>query len=157
MADGTFREDLYYRLAVVKIVLPPLRDREDDIRLLSQFFLQHFAEPSGKPGLAFDQEALRGLSRNAWPGNVRQLENCIRRAVIMAEGKRVTLRDLELPASTAGSSAQTLKEAREQLEKEMIQNSLRKHGGKIAPAAVELGISRPTLYDLMDKLGIAKE
>jgi two-component system NtrC family response regulator len=157
MAAGTFREDLFYRLAVVKIILPPLRDREDDIRLLSQFFLQHFGEQAGKAGLAFDQEAIRGLSRNPWPGNVRQLENCIRRAVIMAEGKRVTVRDLELPSSPAGAGALTLKEAREQLEKEMIQNTLRKHGGKIAPAALELGISRPTMYDLMDKLGMAKE
>ncbi|MGD1085077.1 MAG: PEP-CTERM-box response regulator transcription factor [Verrucomicrobiota bacterium] len=157
MADGTFREDLYYRLAVVKISLPPLRDREDDGRLLAQFFLQRFSQQAGKAGLAFDQEALRAVSRNTWPGNVRQLENCIRRAVIMAEGKRLTLRDLELPASTPGSSVTTLKEARENLEREMIHNALRKHAGKIAPAALELGISRPTLYDLMDKLGIARE
>jgi two-component system NtrC family response regulator len=157
MAAGTFREDLFYRLAVVKISLPPLRDREDDSRLLAQFFLQRFSQQAGKVGLAFDQEALRAVSRNTWPGNVRQLENCIRRAVIMAEGKRLTVRDLELPASTPGSSVTTLKEARENLEREMIQNALRKHAGKIAPAAVELGISRPTLYDLMEKLGIAKE
>jgi two-component system NtrC family response regulator len=154
-ADGTFREDLFYRLAVVKIVLPPLRDREEDIRLLAQYFLQRFAGLASKAGLAFEPEAMRALSRNPWPGNVRQLENCVRRAVIMAEGKRLTVRDLELPASSSSSS--TLREALEHLEKEMIQNALRRHGGKIAPAAVELGVGRSNLYDLMEKLDIQRE
>jgi two-component system NtrC family response regulator len=153
---GTFREDLFYRLAVVQIVLPPLRDREGDIRLLSQFFLQRFCQQQGKTGLTFDQESLRGLDRYHWPGNVRQLENNIRRAVIMAEGKRLTVRDLELTAA-AGGAATSLKDARENLEREMIQNALRKYSGKIAPAATELGVSRPTLYDLMEKHGIPKE
>jgi two-component system NtrC family response regulator len=156
MMEGTFREDLYYRLAVVQVVLPPLREREGDIRLLGQFFLQRFGAQANKTGLAFDQEALRTLDRHPWPGNVRQLENCIRRAVIMCEGKRLTVRDLEL--APAGPAVPTnLKDARENLERDMIQNALRKHSGKIAPAASELGVSRPTLYDLMDKLGIAKE
>jgi two-component system NtrC family response regulator len=157
LLNGTFREDLFYRLAVVKIALPPLRDREEDIPLLAQYFLHRFAEQAGKTGLAFDRESMRALARYPWPGNVRQLENCIRRAVIMTERKRLTARDLELPAATPGSSGATLKEAREHLEKEMIQNALRRHGGKIAPAAVELGVGRPTLYDLMDKLGIPRE
>jgi two-component system NtrC family response regulator len=157
LADGTFREDLFYRLAVVKIALPPLRERDDDIRLLAHFFLDRYSEKAGKAGLVFDPEAMRALGRNPWPGNVRQLENCIQRAVIMAERKRVTVRDLELPAATPVPAGATLKEARERLEREMIQNALRKHGGKIASAAVELGVGRPTLYDLMDKLGIARE
>ena len=156
MAAGAFREDLFYRLAVVQITLPPLRDREEDIRLLAQYFLQRFASQIGKTGLAFDQDALRALDRNPWPGNVRQLENCVRRAVIMAEGKRLTVKDLEL-SSSAAAAPPTLKDARESLEKEMINAALRKFAGKIAPAAVELGVSRPTLYDLMDKYGIAKE
>ncbi|HTA29164.1 MAG TPA: PEP-CTERM-box response regulator transcription factor [Candidatus Cybelea sp.] len=156
MLAGTFREDLFYRLAVVQIVLPPLRDREGDIRLLSQFFLQRFAQQQGKPGLTFDQDSLRALDRYHWPGNVRQLENNIRRAVIMAEGKRLTVKDLELSA-VAGGAATSLKDARENLEREMIQNALRKHSGKIAPAAAELGVSRPTLYDLMEKHGMPKE
>ncbi len=156
MLAGTFREDLYYRLEVVKIVLPPLRDREGDIRLLSQFFLQRYAQQQGKPGLTFDQESLRALDRYHWPGNVRQLENNIRRAVIMSEGKRLTVKDLELSA-VGGGAGTSLKEARENLEREMIQNALRKYSGKIAPAANELGVSRPTLYDLMEKHGIPKE
>ena len=158
MANGTFREDLFYRLSVVPIPLPPLRDREDDIRLLAHFFLHRYAEQSGKPGLTFEPDAIRAVSRHNWPGNVRQLENCVRRAVIMCQGKRLTVRDMELPAAVAGKNdAVTLKDAREQLERDMILSALRKHSGKIAPAAAELGVSRPTLYDLMDKLGIAKE
>jgi two-component system NtrC family response regulator len=155
MVEGTFREDLFYRLAVVQITLPPLRDREDDVRLLAQFFLQRFSAQSGKAGLSFDQEAMRALARYSWPGNVREMENCIRRAVIMAEGKRLTSKDLEL--NHAALPAATLKDAREELERDMIQGALRRHGGRIAPAAQELGISRPTLYDLMEKLGIGKE
>jgi two-component system NtrC family response regulator len=156
MTDGTFREDLYYRLAVVQVVLPPLRERQGDIRLLAQFFLQRFGAQASKTGLAFDQEALRTLDRHSWPGNVRQLENCVHRAVIMCEGKRLTVQDLELAPAGPGTPP-NLKDARENLERDMIQNALRKHSGKIAPAAAELGVSRPTLYDLMDKLGIARE
>jgi two-component system NtrC family response regulator len=156
MTGGTFREDLYYRLSVVVVTLPPLRDREEDIRLLAQYFLQRFATQSGKVGLALDHDGLRALDRHQWPGNVRELENCIRRAVIMAEGKRLTAKDLELVPSKASGST-NLKDARENLEREMITTALRKHGGKIAPAAVELGVSRPTLYDLMEKYGMGKE
>ena len=152
MQAGTFREDLFYRLAVVQMVLPPLRDRDHDVRLLAQFFLNKFAAQVNKPNLAFDQDAIRALNKHLWPGNMRELENCIRRAVIMAEGKRVTAKDLELNAGQ--STAVTLKEAREEVERKMLQLALKKHGGKIAPAAAELGLSRPTIYELMEKLGI---
>src|SRR5215469_14616705 len=157
MAAGTFREDLFYRLAVVQMVLPPLRERDSDVRLLAQFFLNRFAAAENKPNLAFDQDAIRALNKHAWPGNVRELENCIRRAVIMAEGRRVTAKDLELSASGLGPNVLTLKDAREAVERQMLQQALKKHGGKIAPAAVELGLSRPTIYELMDKLGISRE
>jgi len=156
MATGRFREDLYYRLAVVQIVQPPLRERENDIRLLAQYFLNRFAAEVSKPNLTFDQEAIRALNKYSWPGNVRELENCVRRAVIMAEGKRVTAKDLELDASGLGANVVTLKDARETVERQMVQQALKKHGGKIAPAAIELGLSRPTLYELMEKLGISK-
>ena len=156
MAAGTFREDLFYRLAVVQIEMPPLRDRENDIRLLAQSFLQRFAQQVKKAGLAFDPGAVRALTSHSWPGNVRELENCIRRAIIMAEGKRLTAHDLELaPEST--NKAVTLKEAREVAEREIIERVMRKHSGKITAAAIELGISRPTLYELLEKLGMTKE
>jgi len=157
MAAGKFREDLYYRLAVVQVALPPLRERENDVRLLAQYFLNRFAAEVNKPSLTFDAEAVRALNRHSWPGNVRELENCIRRAVIMAEGKRVTAKNLELDPTGLGPNVTTLKDARETVERQMVQQALKKHGGKIAPAAVELGLSRPTLYELMDKLGISRE
>jgi two-component system NtrC family response regulator len=154
MAGGTFREDLYYRLAVVQVTLPPLRDRENDVRLLAQLFLNRFAGQVNKSHLVFDQEAVRALNRHTWPGNVRELENCIRRAVIMAEGRRITVQDLELSPGGGAGGVTTLKEAREAVERQMLTQALRKHAGKIAPAAAELGLSRPTIYELMDKLGI---
>jgi two-component system NtrC family response regulator len=156
MSEGEFREDLYYRLAVVVIHLPALRERENDIRLLAQEFLRRNAAEANREGLAFDQEALRAMSRHAWPGNVRELENRVKRAVIMAEGKRLTAHDLELTGAVAAAHASSLREARENVEREMIQAALRKHQGKIAPAAAELGVSRPTLYELMEKLGIQR-
>jgi two-component system NtrC family response regulator len=156
MAGGTFREDLFYRLSVVQIVLPPLRDRENDIRLLAQFFLQRFAAQINKSGLTFDADALRALNRHAWPGNIRELENCVKRAVIMAEGKRLTPQDLEMSGAGSEVAFTTLKDARENVEREMVQQALRKNSGKITAAASELGISRPTLYELMEKLGIVR-
>jgi two-component system NtrC family response regulator len=100
---------------------------------------------------------VRAINHHKWPGNVRELENRVRRAVIMAEGKRLTVQDLELTEVMAAPQAATLKEARETLEREMIQQALRKHAGKITSVAAELGVSRPTLYELMDKLNIVRE
>ncbi len=156
MSTGAFREDLFYRLAVVQIVLPPLRDRQDDILLLAQSFLQQFSAESRKNGLAFAPEALRSIQRHPWPGNVRELQNRVRRAVIMGGGKRLSSQDLELASAGPNASGVTLKEARESVEREMINNALRRHAGKITAAASELGVSRPTFYELMDKLGIQK-
>jgi two-component system, NtrC family, response regulator len=156
LASGTFREDLFYRLAVIQIVLPPLRDRDDDIVLLAQSFLRRFATENGKTSIAFGPDATRAIRQYSWPGNVRELQNRVRRAVIMGEGKRLTPGDLELESLPGAGQATTLKEARERLESEMVRQALRKHGGRITSAAIELGISRPTLYELMDKLGIEK-
>ena len=156
MNEGTFREDLFYRLAVVQLLLPALRDRDDDILVLAQSFMHQFASQNGKTGLTFSQDAIRAMRRHTWPGNVRELQNRVRRAVIMGEGKRLTPADLELAELAGSSQGSSLKEAREALEREMIQQSLRKHAGKITAAAIELGISRPTFYELMEKLGIQK-
>jgi two-component system NtrC family response regulator len=156
MTEGKFREDLFYRLAVVQIVLPPLREREEDTLLLAQAFLQRFGKENGRTGLTFSPEAARALRQHPWPGNVRELQNRVKRAVIMGEGKRLNAADLELAATGTPSQNLTLREARERVEAEMIRNALRRHGGKITAAAAELGISRPTLYELIDKLGINK-
>ncbi len=155
--QGSFREDLYFRLAVLVISLPPLRERGDDAVLLAQEFLQKYAAQNGKANIAFVPEALRAINRHPWPGNVRELQNRIKRAVIMADSKRITEKDLELSTGIGFSSSTTLKEARENVEREMVQRALKRNLGRISSAAAELGISRPTLYELMEKLGISRE
>jgi two-component system, NtrC family, response regulator len=156
--DGKFREDLYFRLAVVTIRLLPLRERGGDIAFLAREFLQRYAAQEGRPKLVFAPDALRAMTRYSWPGNVRELQNRVKRAVIMASGSRVAAKDLELaPTQDVTSAATTLREARERVEREMIQQALKKNAGRITSTAAELGISRPTLYELMQKLGITKD
>jgi two-component system NtrC family response regulator len=157
VAHGRFREDLYFRLAVLVVTLPPLGERGDDISLLAREFLRRYGVQHNAPGLTFSPDALRALLEHRWPGNVRELHNRVQRAVIMAEGKRVTARDLELTDPESTAPLPTLKEARERVERDLVQDALRRHRGKIAPAAAELGISRPTMYELMEKLGIGRE
>jgi two-component system NtrC family response regulator len=126
---------------------------------LAREFLHRYAAQSGQTKLVFTPDALRAIGRYSWPGNVRELQNRVKRAVIMASGSRVAAKDLELDErdGISSSSARTLKEAREQVEREMIEQALKRSSGKITSAAADLGISRPTLYELMEKLGIAKE
>ncbi len=155
MMEGTFREDLYYRLAVVVIKLPPLRERDTDIIVLAEAFLKRFGSEQGKGRLKFSKEALVALQQYSWPGNVRELENRVKRAVIMCEDQRVTPENLSLVTGSS-EGALNLREARDQLERDMLNKALRKHRGKISPAAAELGISRPTFYEMMEKLGIQK-
>jgi two-component system NtrC family response regulator len=157
--NGKFREDLYFRLAVVTIRLLPLRERGEDVVFLAREFLQRFANQNGGAKMAFAPDALRAISCYSWPGNVRELQNRVKRGVIMASGSRITAKDLELERdrSVASSAATTLRQAREHVEREMIEQALKRHSGKITAAAADLGISRPTLYELMEKLGIPKE
>jgi two-component system NtrC family response regulator len=156
---GRFREDLYFRLAVVTIRLLPLRERGEDVVLLAREFLQRYAGQSGRTKLVFAPDAVRAITRYSWPGNVRELQNRVKRAIIMTSGARVTAKDLELERGQdmASSSTPTLRQARESVEREMIQQALKRNSGKITSAAAELGISRPTLYELMEKLRITKE
>jgi two-component system, NtrC family, response regulator len=157
--NGKFREDLYFRLAVVTIRLLPLRERGEDIVFLAREFLQSYASQDRPAKMVFAPDALRAMSRCSWPGNVRELQNRVKRGVIMASGSRVSAKDLELGygKEAAASLAPTLKQAREHVEREMVEQALKKNSGKITSAAADLGISRPTLYELMEKLGIAKE
>ena len=158
--SGKFREDLYFRIAVVTIRLLPLRERGGDIVFLAREFLQRYSSQDGRPKMVFAPEALRAMSRYSWPGNVRELQNRVKRGVIMSSGSRVTAKDLELErdqVNLTSSSATTLRQAREHVEREMVEKALKRNSGKITSAAADLGISRPTLYELMEKLGIAKE
>jgi len=155
MGEGKFREDLFYRLAVVTIRLPSLRERSGDVPLLAKSFLRKFAVQNSRAVEDFNSKSLRALQQHFWPGNVRELENRVKRAVIMAESRHVTPADLELTDGAEGNF-RTLKEARETVERELIQQALQRHGGKISRAAEDLGISRPTFYELMEKLGLGK-
>jgi two-component system NtrC family response regulator len=157
--NGKFREDLYFRLAVVTIRLLPLRERGEDVVFLAREFLQRYAGQNGQAKMVFAPDALRAMNRYSWPGNVRELQNRVKRGVIMASGSRVSAKDLELDdeKGLAASSATTLKQAREHVEREMVEQALKKNSGKITSAAADLGISRPTLYELMEKLGISKD
>jgi len=157
--DGKFREDLYFRLAVVTIRLLPLRERGDDIMFLAREFLQRYDAQERRRKLVFAPDALNAMTRHSWPGNVRELQNRVQRGVIMAGGSRVKAKDLELDGQKAASAwaGATLKQAREQVERDMVQQALKRHSGRITAAAADLGISRPTLYELMEKLSIAKE
>jgi putative PEP-CTERM system response regulator len=157
--DGKFREDLYFRLAVVTIRLLPLRERGDDIVVLAREFLQRYAAQERRAKLVFAPDALRAMTHYSWPGNVRELQNRVKRSVIMASGSRVAAKDLELEhvQKMAAPSATTLREARERVEREVVEQALKRNAGRITAAAADLGISRPTLYELMEKLGIAKE
>ena len=156
MADGKFREDLYYRLAVITLRMPPLRERAGDVLMLAKAFLTRFAQEHNKSLTGFSRQAAQAVELHAWPGNVRELENRIKRATIMAEGRQVTPADLELESS-GGYHGTNLKEAREALERDFVHRALSRHKGKITAAAEELGISRPTLYELMEKLGIRRD
>jgi two-component system NtrC family response regulator len=157
MRDGRFREDLYFRLGVILISLPPLREREGDVILMAKSFLERYADENRKRVKGFTNQAINAIEQYAWPGNVRELENRIKRAVIMAEGRKITSEDLELEALQPEYERMGLKEARDALEKELILKVLARNQGNVTKAALDLEVSRPTLYDLMEKFGIPKE
>jgi two-component system NtrC family response regulator len=157
MKGGSFREDLYFRLGVILIFLPPLREREGDIILIAKTFLERYTDEARKKIKGFSDQAIQALAQYAWPGNVRELENRIKRAVIMAEGVNITPVDLEMETPKTKYENMGLKEAREALEKELVTKAIFRNNGNMTRVAMELGISRPTLYDLIDKFGIPKE
>ena len=152
-----FREDLYYRLGVVNVEVPPLRERGEDIFLLAMSFLQRFSAQYRKPLKGFGADALSIIQSYAWPGNVRELENSIKRAVVLSEAKMLTAADLALSKTGQPGRTLTLREIREQTEKEYIKNVLLGCDWNISKAAVELEVSRPTLHELMRRYHIAKE
>jgi two-component system, NtrC family, response regulator len=156
MTDGSFREDFYFRLAVIELKLPALRDREDDLSVIATALLQRFAIENSKEGLSFAKKTFTSMYQHPWTGNIRELQNRIKRAVIMCDGKTISPEDMELSGSSGTVIGQTLKEARENFERELVELALRKHKGNITAAASELSVSRPTFYELMDRLGIER-
>jgi two-component system NtrC family response regulator len=159
IGEGRFREDLYYRLGVVLVKVPPLRDRKGDLMILATYFLKRYCDLYDKRVRGFNSAALQGMETYAWPGNIRELENKIQRAIILSEGPFIGPHDLGIdsqPMSRGNEHPEirTLREAKERVEKEMVMSALDKYEGNIAKAAEDLGISRPTLYDIMKRNGL---
>jgi len=154
--ESRFREDLYYRLAEIVIDIPPLRNRVGDPALLAHAFIRRFAQEQNRGSLSLSEDAVRAVEAHAWPGNIRELENCIKRAVIMADGSQITREDvgLELPQELDVSESLDLRTIRDNAEKNAIVAAMGRVNGNMVKAAEVLGISRPTLYDLMHKLGL---
>lgn len=154
MKQGQFREDLYYRLSEIVISIPPIRKRVGDSILLAHYFKNKFCAKEGKGTLNFSQEALAAIEKNQWAGNVREIENCIKRAVIMAEDSVITPQDLGLQVENNDMELLNLKALREQEECKAVIKALARVDGNVAHAAKLLGVSRPTLYDLMNRCGL---
>lgn len=153
--DGRFREDLYYRLAEIVVNIPPLRARSGDAALLAHAFVRRFADEQNRPGLSLRDDALRAIEAHSWPGNVRELENCVKRAVIMADGNQITAEDIGLSVSTPNESViLDLRHARDDAERRVIITALARADGNVVRAAELLGVSRPTLYDMMHRFGL---
>ncbi len=152
IAGGTFRDDLYYRLHVITVLVPPLRERGPDVMLLAQAFLDRTTAEEKKPVKGFAPDAWDALRAHHWPGNIRELENRVKRAVIMAEGRLVSPADLELSSPT--QQTPSLRAAKEETEREMVLAALMKHNGNVTRAAAELGLSRQALHEIIVKRDI---
>ncbi|MRV76427.1 PEP-CTERM-box response regulator transcription factor [Duganella sp. FT92W] len=154
-AAGRFREDLYYRLSEIVVTIPPLRARIGDAALLAHHFKNKFCAQEGRSALHFSQEALSVIENHPWPGNVREMENCIKRAVIMADGAQIVPEDLGLATDPAEDQPLNLRQVRDEAEYKAIVKVLARVDGNIVKASELLGISRPTMYDLMSRHGIS--
>ena len=155
--DQSFRDDLYYRISEVTLRVPPLRERRGGIGVLAQVFLRRYAEEYGRPIRGLSGDAVAAIERCEWPGNVRELESRIKAAVIMAEGTMLTASDLGLQGVASTTPPQTLREARAETERRVLGEALAAACGNISAAADRLGISRPTLYDLMHRHGLSAQ
>jgi two-component system NtrC family response regulator len=151
---GRFREDLYYRLSEIVITIPPLRNRIGDTALLAHHFKNRFCSQEGRSSLSFSDDAMAMIETHPWPGNVREMENIIKRAVIMADGPQIVAEDLGLGDSPATDEFMNLRQVRDEAEYKAIVKALARVDGNIVRAAELLGVSRPTLYDLMSRHGI---
>lgn len=154
--EGRFREDLYYRLAEIVINIPPLRDRVGDPALLAHAFVRRFAQEQNRGSMTLSEEAVRAIEAHAWRGNIRELENCIKRATIMADGNQISREEVGLnpPEASENDGSLDLRAIRDNAEKRAIIAALGRVNGNMVKAAELLGVSRPTLYDLMHRLSL---
>ena len=148
--EGLFREDLLYRVNTIQIELPPLRERGNDIIILAEFFLKNYAFKYNKPGLKINQQAHDKLLKYSWPGNIRELQHTIEKAVILSETSILKPEDLNLRQSSYPGSNNTYNTL-EEMEKLMIQQALENNSGNFTAAAEQLGITRQTLYNRIKK------
>ncbi|KQV59035.1 MULTISPECIES: PEP-CTERM-box response regulator transcription factor [unclassified Duganella] len=151
---GRFREDLYYRLSEIVLTIPPLRERDGDSVLLAQHFKNRFCAQEGRANLHFSPDALAQIAHHDWPGNVREMENCIKRAIIMADGPAITADDLGLSGAPVEEEPFNLRQVRDEAEYRAIIRALARVEGNIVKASELLGVSRPTLYDLLERHAI---
>jgi two-component system, NtrC family, response regulator len=154
IGEGRFREDLYYRLAEIVVNIPPLRERKGDADLLAHAFVLQYAEEQKRGTMTLLPEAIAAIEANSWPGNVRELENRAKRAVIMAEANTLRAMDFGLEPANVGSEVFNLRQVRDKAEREAITQVMSRVDGNMSKAADLLGISRPTLYDLISRLGL---
>jgi len=154
--QGKFREDLYYRLAEIIIQIPPLRERPGDATLLAHAFLRRFAQEQNRGSMTLTEDAVISIESHPWPGNVRELASCIKRAVIMADGNQINSRDIGLKSAGLDEKdvSLDLRVARENAERKTIIAAMGRVNGSVSKAADLLGVSRPTLYDLMNRLNL---
>ncbi len=154
--EGRFREDLYYRLAEIVVKIPPLRARVGDAALLAHAFVRRFSQEQNRSAMTLNEEAIRAIELHPWPGNIRELENCIKRATIMADGSQISSEDVGLKSIGLDDADNSLdlRMIRDKAEKAAIIAALGRVNGNMVKAAELLGVSRPTLYDLMNRLGL---
>jgi two-component system NtrC family response regulator len=158
IAQDLFREDLYYRVSEITIDIPPFRDREEGRLILARHLLVKYAKQQGRSLVGFSDDANAAIEAYSWPGNVRELENKIKGAVIMAEGKQVTAADLGIDAARdKEADSLNLREVRQRAESKAIRKALMKNFGNVSRTAEQLGVTRPTLYDLLNKYGLSAE
>ncbi len=152
ITQNQFREDLYYRITGITLTLPPLRERQGDAVIIGRALLNRFALAHGRAIRGFTDDAIAAIETYSWPGNIRELENCIKRAVVMAEGNRITAGDLNLPIPADKEDLLlNLRQMREHTEREALTRAIALMNGNLSHAAELLGITRPTLYALLDK------
>lgn len=157
--QSRFRQDLYFRLAEIVVNIPPLRDRQGDSALLAHAFVRRFAQEQNRGSMTMRPDAISAIELHRWPGNVREMENCIKRAVIMADGNQITAEDLCLPINgnideSALDGMLNLRQVRDEAERAAVLKALARADNNILRAAEMLGVSRPTLYDLMNRFGL---
>ncbi len=155
LIDGDFSEELYHYINVLRINVPSLKERASDITLLARYYLQEYSKEYNAQAKGYSEEALRALMRYYWPGNVRELMNQIKRAVLMSDSVIIDVPQLDLPKR--GDSKRSLKNIREKSERDALLLVLESHSGQVSNAAKELGVSRATMYRLLNKHNLISE